>query len=175
MLRSAVIGFTIAISSACAASAQPVFPQANAPAVTAAPAQPGGLIKELTPDQVVTLLNGLSFPSKVTQDDKQNKWVVTSFWGDNLYSGVLFAGSCDAGGCDILNFFANFGKSPTVNQTWVNSWNAQKCCVKAFLLQDQTLVFEYDLPLFTGVTEDYVKSVAEGFKLLVDGSVNFKP
>lgn len=175
-LAGIVILVIAGFAFACPASAQPVFPQQGGSAPTPPPAAPpGALLTEMTADQVVQLMNAASFPSKVAQDDKQNKWVTTNFWGENLYSGVLLTGDCDKGGCDILNYFANFGKSPTVNQAWINAWNQSKCCVKAFLLSDQSLVFEYDLPLLTGVTSDYVTAAAQGFKSVVDTAANFKP
>lgn len=158
-------------------AAQPVLPQPGGapPAPPTASAQPGALIAAMTPEQVVALLNP-TFPSKVGQDDKNNKWVVTGFWGDNLYSGVLMNGDCDNNGaCDVLGFFANFGKTPNVDQTWVNAWNSNKCCVRAFFSTDQSLLFEYDVALFPGVTTDYIQSAAQLFKSVVNDSTKFKP
>jgi hypothetical protein len=163
---------------ACPAAAQPVIPQQSSTPAAAPSAEPGALITAMTPQQVVDLLNNVSFPSKVVSDDKNsnNKWVVTSFWGDNLYSGVLFNGNCDnSGACSILGFFANFGKSPNVNQAWVDGWNSDECCVRAYFLSDQSLVFQYDVALFTGVSADYIKAAAQFFKSTVDASTNFKP
>jgi hypothetical protein len=163
---------------ACPAAAQPVFPQPSRTPAPTTSTEPGTLITAMTPQQVADLLNNASFPSKVVADDKNsnNKWVVTSFWGDNLYSGVLFNGNCDnSGACTILGFFANFGKSPNVNQDWVNGWNLDRCCVRAYFLSDQSLVFQYDVALFTGVSPDYVKAAAQFFKSAVDASTNFKP
>jgi Putative bacterial sensory transduction regulator len=172
-----VLLVAVACAFACPAAAQPVFPQQSGAPTPAPATQPGALITALTPGQVVDLFNAASFPSKVTQDDKQNKWVVTNFWGDNLYSGVSFSGTCNNGACNILNIFANFGKSPNVNQAWINAWNQAKCCVRAYFLsdQDQSLIFVYDVPLLTGVSPDYVKTAAQLFKAIVDTSANFKP
>jgi hypothetical protein len=159
-------------------AAQPVLPQPGGAApttTTTTTAQPGALIASMTADQVAGLLNP-TFPSKVTQDDKNSKWVITSFWGDSLYSGVLMNGTCDNNGsCTILGFFANFGKTPNVDQNWVNSWNENQCCVRAFFYTDQSLIFQYDVALSPGVTADYITSAAQLFKQAVDQSTNFKP
>jgi hypothetical protein len=152
-----------ALAFARTATAQPVFPHpgggpANAPSAE----QQSALITKLTPDQVVQLLNAASVPSEVVEDDKHNKWVVAQFWGKDLYSGV------------ITEHCENFGKSPSVNQAWLNAWNRSKVSVKAYRSSDN-LIFSYDLPLFTGVTADYIITVAKFFKAVVESSTEFKP
>ncbi len=164
-----------ALAFARTATAQPVFPHpgggpANAPSAE----QQSALITKLTPDQVVQLLNAASIPSEVVEDDKHNKWVVAQFWGKDLYSGVITEHCENDGGCRTLEIFANFGKSPSVNQAWLNAWNRSKVSVKAYRSSDN-LIFSYDLPLFTGVTADYIITVAKFFKAVVESSTDFKP
>ncbi|HKH81622.1 MAG TPA: YbjN domain-containing protein [Methylovirgula sp.] len=177
-LSGIAILVTAAFTFAWPAVAQPVFPQQGGAPTTTPPASGQGpvLITEITPDQLVPLLNAESYPSQVNTDNKGSKWVVTSFWGQNLYSGVLFSGNCDKNSdCTMLNFFANFGKSSNVNQNWVNAWNMGECCVRAYFLSDQSLIFQYDVQLGPGVTADYIKAAAQTFKEVVDGAANFKP
>lgn len=156
------------------------FPNSPAPAPAPAPTpgtplggQTGSQITEITPAQVVTLLDSLNFQSQVSTSN--NEIVVTNFWGQGVVSGVLLQGTCDAGGCTTLSFFADLGKVNNIDQNWVNAWNGEKGYVRAFLGSDQSLFFEYDLPLLTGVSTDYIKATAAGFKSVVDTASTFKP
>jgi Putative bacterial sensory transduction regulator len=173
-LLSKVVLVIASLVCATAVVAQPRIPGANiggqAPASSS-----GGLLVKLTAEQVVGLLNEAGFHSEVRQD-KDSKFVVAAFWGQDLYSGVIVE-HCekDGSGCHTLEFFANFGKDQPVDANWINAWNNSKIGVKASKLGDGTLLFDYDLPLLTGVTADYVKELAKFFKLVVDTATQFKP
>jgi Putative bacterial sensory transduction regulator len=159
------------------AAAQPVFPHPGGDVPANAPSgQQATLITKLTPEDVAKLFSQASIPSEVMEDDKHNKMVVVQFWGKDLYSGVITE-HCekDGSGCRTLEIFANFGKSPNVNQAWLNAWNGSKIGVKAFRTESNDLIFEFDLPLFSGVTPDYIVRVAKFFKVAVDSSSDFKP
>ncbi len=139
-----------ALAFARTATAQPVFPHpGSGPANTPADEQQAELITTLTPDQVASMLNQASIPSGLVEDDKHNKIVVVEFWGKDLYSGIM-TDHCDKnGGCHTLEIFANFGKSPNVNQAWINAWNRSKVGVKAYRISNNELIFEYDLSLLS--------------------------
>jgi hypothetical protein len=158
------------------AIAQPVFPPAGKPEGSAAPAPAAGAqITALTAAQVAQLLNEAGFPSKVVENAQHEHWVVTEFWGKDLYAGVTFAGKCENDACNVLEIFGNFGKPANVDQAWVNAWNRSKLFAKAVFFPDGTLIFRYDLALFPSVTPDYVKTSAAVFKVVVSSAADFKP
>jgi hypothetical protein len=70
--------------------------------------------------------------------------------------------------------FANLGKESSVNQDWINAWNDRMLYVRATNHKD-ALIFTWQVALLTGVTPDYIKYAASGFKYLVDQSTDFKP
>src|SRR6202035_2719602 len=111
------------------------------------------------------LLTGRSIDDKPirmtikTFDDKTGG-VIIPFWGDQLYSGILptFCQS-DGTACKQLKFFANFGKQSTVDAAWINAWNYNYVGVKCLTTDGGELLFSYDLPIFSGVTGDYIKNM----------------
>lgn len=161
---------------AAAASAQPVFPRAGGGGGQAANTPPSDLITKLTPDQVVQIANAASFPAHVEETSDHQKRVIVEFWGKDVFAGVLLD-HCDAdgSGCRTLEIFTNFGKSDNVKGAWMDAWNRSRIAVKAYRNTTGDLIFEYDLPLFTGVTSSYVEAAFKLFKVAVDGAPDFKP
>jgi hypothetical protein len=102
--------------------------------------------------------------------------VIVEFWGEDVFAGVLLD-HCDAdgSGCHTLEIFTNFGKSDNVKGAWMDAWNRSRIAVKAYRNTTGDLIFEYDLPLFTGVTSSYVEAAFKLFKVAVDGAPDFKP
>jgi hypothetical protein len=62
-----------------------------------------------------------------------------------------------------------------VSQAWIDGWNNSWLYVRASKAQDGSLIFSWDVALLTGVTADYIKTSAQLFKTIVDGSTDFKP
>ena len=145
-----------ALAFARTATAQPVFPHpGGGPANTPSAEQQSALITKLTPDQVVQLLNAASIPSESWKTTNTTNGLWRSS-GERTSTAVsLRIIVINDGGCRTLEIFANFGKSPSVNQAWLNAWNRSKVSVKAYR-SSNNLIFSYDLPLFTGVTADYI-------------------
>jgi len=190
-LTKAVLAVAFA-AFATSASAQPVMPGAGGGGGQAAPApapapggspggSPGGLIATMNPQQLAQILNGLTIDNKPinmtvkTFDDKTGG-VIIPFWGDQLYSGVLpIQCQPDGTGCKTLQFFANFGKQSSVDMNWMNSWNDYYLGVKVSVMDNGEMLFEYDLPLFSGVSADYIRNCTVFFKAVVDTAFTYKP
>jgi Putative bacterial sensory transduction regulator len=83
----------------------------------------------------------------------------------------------DGSGCRTLHFFANFGKQEqsAVDAKWIDAWNRTYVGAKAFTLKNGELIFSYDLPLLSGVSQDYIVRFTNFYKGLVDTSFKFKP
>jgi hypothetical protein len=136
---------------------------------------PAGMIVKLKAEQIAQLFNDAGFQSKVVDNDGTHM-VVTSFWSDQVFSGAI-PQSCekDGSGCHAFKLFANLGADTGVSQAWVDAWNNNWLFVRAYKLENGSLIFAWDVALLTGVTPDYVKTTAKLFKTIVDESSDFKP
>jgi hypothetical protein len=136
---------------------------------------PAGMIVKLKAEQIAQLFNDAGFQSKVVDNDGTHM-VVTGFWSDQVFSGAI-PQSCekDGSGCHAFKLFANLGSDTGVSQAWIDAWNNNWLFVRAYKLENGSLIFAWDVALLTGVTPDYVKTTAKLFKTIVDESSDFKP
>lgn len=171
-----------ALAIGSAANAQVVLPGNNAPAPAPAPqaAPASGLITKITPQQVAQLVakavNGTTINPQITKNNDGTSLVTFPVWGSAVYSAINVE-NCeqDGSGCYVLDFFANFGKQPTLTQAWMNAWNDQFYIARVYPLSNGETVFTADLVVLTGVTPDYVTAFAGFFKQVVDNASTFKP
>jgi hypothetical protein len=167
--------------SAAAAEGQVVLP-GNAPAVAPAPstAPATGLITKITPQQVAQLVakavSGATISPQITKNNDGTSLVTFPVWGTGVYSAINVE-NCeqDGSGCYVLDFFANFGKQPTLTTAWMNAWNDQFYIARVYPLSNGEVVFTADLVVLSGVTPDYVTAFAGFFKQVVDNASTFKP
>jgi Putative bacterial sensory transduction regulator len=171
--------FIVLLALAPPAAAQPVLPGTGGG--TPSGGGPGGLIGKITAQQLAKIVGGLSIDGKPLQTsiktfDDNTAVVVLPLWGDDLYSGVLTE-FCekDGSGCHTLHFFANFGKQQSVDSAWMDAYNRTYVGVKVYTLDNGELVFTYDLPLFSGVSQDYLLRFLSFYKGVVDEAFKFKP
>jgi hypothetical protein len=184
LLRRAVLLVGL-LSLAPAAAAQPVLPgptPSPAPSPVPAPGPaPGGLIAKITPQQLAQLLTQLKVngaplqPTIKTFPGKDYAIVAVPVW-PQVFSGVLMnLCESDGSGCRVLRFFANVGKQPTVDAAWINAYHANHWGVMAFTAEGGVLIFFHDVPLFSGVPQDYIINNAAFFKNAVDEAFKYKP
>jgi hypothetical protein len=151
---------------------------APGPSPQSAPA--GGLITKITPQQVAQLISGavsgVTLQPQITAQNDGTSLVSFPAWGTQVYSAVDVE-NCekDGSGCYALDFFANFGKQPTITQSWMDNWNNQFFAVRVFPLSDGEIVFSADCMVLTGVTPAYITAFAGFFKQVVDQSASYKP
>jgi hypothetical protein len=180
-----VLVFMVAILFAGAAAAQPRPGGGGAPGNGApgpAPSAPSGLIVQFNAQQIAQLFSAAGFASEVYDnkvDDKTvTRMVRTQFWPNDTatFGGALpiWCKTADVSICNGASIFVNLGKS-TVDARWINAWNNQIYFVRAYTLDDGSLIFKYDLMLQPGVTPDYLKTAIAAFKAAVDMSTDFKP
>jgi hypothetical protein len=178
LLIVAAVGF-----SAMAADAQVVLPGNNAPAPAPTPqAAPAttGMITKITAQQVAQLVtnavSGVTISPQITNNNDGTSLVTFPVWGSAVYSAINVE-NCeqDGSGCYVLDFFANFGKQPTLTASWMNAWNDQFYIARVYPLSNGETVFTADLVILTGVTPDYVTAFAGFFKQVVDNASTFKP
>jgi len=167
-------------AGAVAANAQVVLP-GNAPPAAAPQAAPAsGLITKITPQQVAQLVanavSGATISPQITKNNDGTSLVTFPVWGSGVYSAINVE-NCeqDGSGCYVLDFFANFGKQPTLTQAWMNAWNDQFYIARVYPLSNGEIVFAADLVMLSGVTPDYVTAFAGFFKQVVDNASTFKP
>jgi putative sensory transduction regulator len=175
LLVVAVLGFGAAV-----ANAQVVLPGNNAPAPTPQAAPASGLITKITAQQVAQLVtnavSGVTISPQITNNSDGTFLVTFPVWGSAVYSAISVE-NCeqDGSGCYVLDFFANFGKQPTLTTSWMNAWNDQFYIARVYPLSTGETVFTADLAILTGVTPDYVTAFAGFFKQVVDNASTFKP
>ena len=170
------------VFGAAAANAQVVLPGNNAPTTAPAPqsAPAGGMITKITAQQVAQLVakavSGTTINPQVTKNNDGTYLVTFPVWGDAVYSAINVE-NCeqDGSGCYVLDFFANFGKQPSLSASWMNAWNDQFFIARVYPLSNGEIVFTADLVVLTGVTPDYVTAFAGFFKQVVDNASTFKP
>jgi len=146
----------------------------------AAAAPAGGLITKITAQQVAQLVakavSGTTITPQITKNNDGTSLVTFPIWGDAVYSAINVE-NCeqDGSGCYVLDFFANFGKQPSLTAAWMNAWNDQFYIARVYPLSNGEIVFSADLVILTGVTPDYVTAFAGFFKQVVDNASTFKP
>jgi hypothetical protein len=167
---------------ATTAVAQIVLPGGTPPTPTPSPqsSAPAGLITKVTAQQVAQLISGAVSGTTITPQIKagSNGTSIVTFpvWGDQVYSAVSVENCAqDNSGCYTLEFFANFGKQPSITQAWINGWNSQYYVVRAYPLSTGEIVFTADLMVLNGVTSDYITGFAGFFKKVVDNASTYKP
>jgi hypothetical protein len=187
-MRSLVKGLLVASCLAFAATsaiAQIVLPGAGggstpAPTPQTAPPPANGLITKITPQQVAQLIStavsGVTISPQITQNQDGTFNVSFPVWGSQVYSAVNVE-NCekDGSGCYALDFFANFGKQPSIDANWMANWNNQFFVARVFPLSDGEIVFSGDLMILSGVTPDYITAFAGFFKQVVDNAATYKP
>jgi hypothetical protein len=168
------IVIAVAIAFAVTASAQPPRPGGRKPKGEGDQA-PQGMIVKIQPEQIAKLFTDAGFNSKVVEMKDKSRLVQTEFWSGDVWSGAIpLVCEKDGSGCHGMMLFANLGKESSVNQDWINAWNDRMLYVRATNHKD-ALIFTWQVALLTGVTPDYIKYAASGFKYLVDQSTDFKP
>jgi hypothetical protein len=180
LLAKGLVALFCMVSVATQAIAQILLPGGTTPAPTPQSAPAAGLITKATPQQIAQLISGAVSGTQITPQIKPGNdgtSVVTfPVWGDQVYSAVSLE-NCekDNSGCYVLEFFANFGKQPNIDQTWINGWNNQYYAARVAPLPSGEIVFSADLMVLNGVTPGYITSFAGFFKKVVDNSSTFKP
>lgn len=136
---------------------------------------PTGLIVKLQTEQIAKLFADSGFQSKAVDNDG-TQMVVSTIWNDQIFSGAI-PQSCekDGSGCHAFKIFANLGPDTGVSQAWIDSWNNSWLYVRAYKVENGSLIFSWDVALLTGVTPEYIKAVPHLFKSIVDESTDFKP
>jgi hypothetical protein len=173
-LAKGLLAFFCMTFVATAAYAQIVLPGSTTPAPTPqAPSTTTGLITKVTAQQVAQLISGAVSGTTITPQIKpgDNGTAIVTFpvWGNQVYSAVSLENcATDNSGCYTLEFFANFGKQPSITQAWINAWNNSFYTVRVSILSNGELIFG-------GVTADYITTYAGFFKKVVDNSSTFKP
>jgi Putative bacterial sensory transduction regulator len=180
-MRSVVKAIVVAVALVMSASANAQPRPGGGPGPGPGPGGPGpggggaptGLVTKLTVAQMAQLMTAAGFQSKVIENNK-TEMVQTIFWSQDVFSGAIpLACEKDGSGCHTYTIFANLGKA-SVAEKWINAWNANWPFVRAYLGNDGTLIFSWDVPLLTGATPQYVESAVQLFKLIVDKSTDFK-
>lgn len=167
-----------------AAVAQVVLPGNNNPPPSSTPPQSaqagGGLITKITPQQVAQLVSGavsgVTINPQITQAQDGTYLVTFPVWGNQVYSAINVQ-NCekDNSGCYVMDFFANFGKQPSIDENWMDAWNNRFFMVRVFKLPNGETVFSGDCMILSGVTPQYVTAFAGFFKKVVDAATTFKP
>ena len=181
-LAKALMSLCAALLLSTAAGAQIVIPNGGSSGgpPAPAPANSGGLITKITPQQVVPLItnavSGVKISPQIKPGDNNTAVVTFPVWGDQVYSGISVE-NCekDNSGCYVLEFFANFGQQSTINAAWMNAWNGQFYATRVYSLASGEVVFSADLMILSGVTPNYITGFAGFFKKVVDESSTFKP
>jgi hypothetical protein len=136
---------------------------------------PGGMIVKINAEQLAQLFTEAGFPSKVIDNNKTHM-VQTQFWTEDVFSGAIPEACDDDGsGCHVFKIFANLGADAGITDAWINAWNSRYWFARAYKLDNGALIFAFDVPLWTGLTPDYIKTAAAMFKKSVDESTDFKP
>ena len=180
LLVKGLLAFSCTAFVATTAVAQILLPGGTTPAPTPQSAPAAGLITKATPQQVAQAISGAVSGTKITPQIKPGNdgtsIVTFPVWGDQVYSAVSLE-NCekDNSGCYVLEFFANFGKQPSIDQAWINGWNNQYYAARVSPLPNGEIVFSADLMVLNGVTPDYITSFAGFFKKVVDNSSTYKP
>ena len=120
-------------------------------------------------------VKGTTISPQITKNNDGTSLVTFPVWGSGVYSAITVE-NCeqDGSGCYVLDFFANFGKQPSLNAAWMNAWNDQFYIARVYPLSNGEVVFTADLAILTGVTPDYVTAFAGFFKQVVDNASTFK-
>src|SRR5579864_6689211 len=125
LLPKGLLALSCMVFAATAAVAQIVLPGGTTPTPSAAPPSgaPTGLITKTTAQQVAQLISGAVSGVTITPEIKpgNNGTAIVTFpvWGSQVYSAVSVENCAqDNSGCYTLEFFANFGKQPSVTQAW---------------------------------------------------------
>jgi hypothetical protein len=167
---------------ATAAYAQIVLPGGTTPAPAPTPQSPSaaGLVTKVTAQQVSQLIagavSGVTITPQIKPGDNGTAIVTFPVWGNAVYSAVSLENcATDNSGCYTLEFFANFGKQPSITQAWINAWNNSFYTVRVSILTNGELIFYGDVMIFGGVTAEYITTYAGFFKKVVDNASTFKP
>jgi hypothetical protein len=176
-LVAAVLGLGMA-----AANAQVVIGGGNTPAPAPTPAAPAatGLITKITAQQVAQLVtnavSGTTISPQITKNNDGTSLVSFPVWGNAVFSAIDVE-NCeqDGSGCYVLDFFANFGKQPSITTDWMNAWNDRFYIARVYPLSNGEIVFTADLVVLNGVTPAYITNFAGFFKQVVDNASTFKP
>ena len=146
------------------------------------PSGGGGLIVQFNAQQIAQLFSAAGFASEAFDNKVDEKTVThmvrTQFWpNDNsTFGGALpiWCKNDNPSICNGIAIFVNLGKAG-VDQKWINAWNNEIYFVRAYTLDDGSLIFKFDVMLQPGVTPDYIKFAVAAFKAAVDMSTDFKP
>ena len=164
-----------------AASAQIVIGGGNAPSPAPASTAPvTGLITKITAEQVAQLVAnavpGTTINPQITKNNDGTSMVSFPVWGNAVFSAIVVE-NCeqDGSGCYVLDFFANFGKQPSITTDWMNAWNDRFYIARVYPLSNGEIVFSADLVVLNGVTPAYITNFAGFFKQVVDNAATFKP
>jgi hypothetical protein len=133
--------------------------------------QPPQVIKTITAAQVATALQAAGYRASVLTGTDGGKYVKTAM---NNYNTFVLMANCTGEDCTSLVFYFAWTKDASLTVNFANAWNSQWRYAKAYVENDGTFVFTYDVNLDGGITIENVRKSAVLFDGLLAELVKMK-
>lgn len=174
-VRAGLLG-AVALLLSGSVQAQIRLPSANPPPSSGAPSSgtsQAPVFKDYSYDQALALAKAVGIDkAKLTKNTKKEDYVAGEV---NGVSAAIYREKCgDGGGCEVLSFYAYFGKKISTDLAFMNAFN-RSYFAKLIQVGDKDTTLEMNVLLYDGVTEDHIRQLASIFVASVKLARDFKP
>lgn len=177
-LRRVRIGLlaTAALLLSGSAQAQIKVPSSNPPPSSGTPSSgtsQAPVFKDYSYNQALALAKEIGIDkARLTKNTKKEDYVAGEV---NGVSAAIYREKCgEAGSCEVLSFYAYFGKKISTDLAFMNAFN-RSYFAKLIQVGDRDTTLEMNVLLYDGVTEDHIRQLARIFVASVKLARDFKP
>lgn len=138
-----------------------------------AAAPSSGLVADVTAEDVARIIKGLNYTSVSAQKQDKFTFVRADIGDQPTY--IMLNNCGDNGRCSALYFIAYLGKQDSVDAEFMNDYNRNTMFTKMAKNKDDELQVTMGVNLARGVSEEYIRGMAENWITWFKQAIEYKP